>query len=89
MHSGACKYKDHSDPYTKYPCIMTCIKNCGGGELFLRKFGFFAEYKNGDVLFLKGSKVPHSVNGLITHSTDDSEIEEAYRLSLVFFNNEN
>ncbi|GFH53985.1 predicted protein [Chaetoceros tenuissimus] len=66
MHSGACKYKDHSDPYTKYPCIMTCIKNCGGGELFLRKFGFFAEYKNGDVLFLKGSKVPHSVNGLIT-----------------------
>lgn len=83
MHSGQSRYKDHKDPKTKFPCMMTCIKNCGGGELFLRDYGFMADYKDGDILFLKGDRVAHLVNGLVTQAN-----EEAERLSLIFFNNE-
>lgn len=84
MHSGKSLFKDHKDPETKFPCMMTCIKNCGGGELFLRDYGFMAEYKNGDILFLKGDRVAHLVNGLITQKKNG----ESERLSLIFFNNE-
>lgn len=83
MHSGQSRYKDHKDPTTKFPCMLTCIKNCGGGELFLRDYGFMADYKDGDILFLKGDRVAHMVNGLVTQAK-----EEAERLSLIFFNNE-
>ena len=96
-------YKDHRDPKSKFPCIMTALKSgkYGGGELFLRKFGFLADYKNGDVILLKGDQVPHSVNALVTLSckkkkgnpqskgghANRGRIKKEGRLSLIFFNN--
>ena len=60
-------YKDHQDRKTKFSCMMTALKlgKYVGGELFLCKFGFLADYKNGDMILLKGDQVPHSVNALV------------------------
>ena len=83
--------------------MMTALKSgkYGGGELFLCKFGFLANYKNRDMILLKGGQVPHSVNALVTLAckkkkgllrsrcinSNRGRIKKDGRLSLIFFNN--